>query len=108
MSRKPRGKGPKDERGTGPNARSGGPKRHGGLPDRDEILEFVKSSPGRVGKREIARAFGIKGGDRIELNRLLAGMTEDGILSGDRKRLQKKGSLPSVTVLEVTGRDDDG
>ncbi len=116
MSRKPRGKGPKADRGNGPKAergnepkaRSGNPKRHGGLPDRDEILEFVKSSPGRVGKREIARAFGVKGGERLELNRLLAGMTEDGILSGDRKRLQKKGSLPSVTVLEVTGRDDDG
>jgi ribonuclease R len=61
-----------------------------------------------VGKREIARAFGIKGGDRLELNHLLAGLTDEGVLSSDRKRLQKKGSLPAVTVLEITGRDDDG
>lgn len=108
MSRKPRGSGPKAERGNEPKAKSGGPKRHGALPGRDEILDFVKSSPGRVGKREIARAFGVKGAERLELNRLLAGMTDDGILAGDRKRLQKTGSLPSVTVLEVTGRDDDG
>lgn len=91
-----------------PKATTSGPKKRDGLPGRDEILEFIKSSPGRVGKREIARAFGIKGGERLDLNRMLAGMSEDGILSGDRKRLQKKGSLPSVTVLEVTGRDDDG
>ncbi|HWK39579.1 MAG TPA: ribonuclease R, partial [Hyphomicrobium sp.] len=62
----------------------------------------------KVGKREIARAFGIKGGDRLELNSLLAGMTEEGTLSGDRKHLRRKGSLPAVTVLEVTGRDADG
>ncbi|MFN3623633.1 MAG: ribonuclease R [Hyphomicrobium sp.] len=91
-----------------PKPKTSGPKKRDGLPGRDEILEFIKSSPGRVGKREIARAFGIKGAERLDLNRLLAGMTEDGILSGARKRLQKKGSLPSVTVLEVTGRDDDG
>ncbi len=99
MSRKPKGK-------TG--TKSGGPKQRDGLPGREEILDYIKSSPGRVGKREIARAFGIKGSERLDLNRMLAGMTEDGVLSGDAKRLQKKGSLPSVTVLEVIGRDDDG
>lgn len=99
MSRKPKGK-------TG--TKSGGPKQRDGLPGREEILDYIKSSPGRVGKREIARAFGIKGSERLDLNRMLAGMTEDGVLSGDPKRLQKKGSLPSVTVLEVIGRDDDG
>lgn len=91
-----------------PKAKSSGPKKRDGLPGRDEILEFIKTSPGRVGKREIARAFGIKGSERLDLNRILAGMTEDGVLSGAGKRLQKKGSLPSVTVLEVTGRDDEG
>jgi len=95
MPRKPKGN------------RSGPPKR-GGLPGREEILNYIRSSPGKVGKREIARAFGIKGGDRLELNNLLAGMSEDGTLSGDRKHLRRKGSLPAVTVLEVTGRDDDG
>jgi ribonuclease R len=100
MARKPKA--------NGPRVKTNGPKRRDGLPGRDEILEYIKSSPGRVGKREIARAFGVKGPERLELNRLLASMTEDGVLSGESKRLQKKGSLPSVTVLEVTGRDDDG
>ena len=96
MSRRPKG----------PN-KSGPPKRDG-LPGRDEILEFIKSSPTKVGKREIARAFGVRGPQRVDFNRLLASMSEEGTLSGDRKSLRKKGSLPPVTVLEVTGRDDDG
>ena len=35
-------------------------------------------------------------------------MAEEGRSSGDRKSLHKKGGLPPVTVLEVTGRDDEG
>ncbi len=86
----------------------GGPPKRDGLPGRDEILEFIKTSPTKVGKREIARAFGVRGGQRVDFNRLLASMTEEGTLSGDRKSLHKKGGLPPVAVLEVTGRDDDG
>ena len=86
----------------------GGPPKRDGLPGRDEIIEFIKTSPTKVGKREIARAFGVRGPQRVDFNRLLASMTEDGMLSGDRKSLRKKGGLPPVTILEVTGRDDDG
>ena len=31
------------------------------LPARDEIIAFIKEQTGKVGRREIARAFGIKG-----------------------------------------------
>ncbi len=85
-----------------------GPPKRDGLPGRDEILEFIKTSPTKVGKREIARAFGVRGPQRMEFNRLLASMSEDGMLSGDRKSLRKKGGLPPVAILEVTGRDADG
>jgi ribonuclease R len=88
--------------------KSGGPPKRDGLPGRDEILDFIKTSPTKVGKREIARAFDIRGPERVDFNRLLASMSEDGMLSGDRKSLRKKGGLPPVTVLEVTGRDADG
>jgi ribonuclease R len=91
-----------------PKGARGGPPKRDGLPGRDEILEFIKTSPTKVGKREISRAFGITGPQRVEFNRLLASMSEDGMLSGDRKSLRKKGGLPPVAVLEVTGRDDDG
>jgi ribonuclease R len=82
--------------------------KQSGPPGKDDILEFIRTSPSKVGKREIARAFGVKGADRLALNRTLAGMREEGDLSGSRKGLTRKGGLPPVTVLEVTGRDDDG
>jgi ribonuclease R len=88
--------------------KKGGPPQRDGLPGRDEILEFIKTSPTKVGKREIARAFGVRGPQRVDFNRLLASMTEEGTLSGDRKSLHKKGGLPPVAVLEVVGRDDEG
>ena len=78
------------------------------LPTREQILEFVQSATGKIGKREIARAFSIKGDARIALKRLLADMAEDGLLAGDKKKLRKRGGLPPVTVIEVKGRDDDG
>jgi ribonuclease R len=84
------------------------PPDAGGLPTRDEILDFVQSAQGKVGKREIARAFSIKGGARIALKQLLAEMAEEGLLTGRKKELKKRASLPPVAVLELKGRDDDG
>ncbi|MBS0233055.1 MAG: ribonuclease R [Proteobacteria bacterium] len=80
----------------------------GGLPTKEQILEFLNSAPGKAGKREIARAFGVSGGAKIALKRLLAEMAEEGTLAGDKKHLREKGKLASVTTLEITGRDDDG
>ena len=81
---------------------------NGGLPSKEQILEFLSSAPGKAGKREIARAFGVSGGAKIALKRVLAEMAEEGTLAGDKKHLREKGKLAPVTTLEVTGRDDDG
>ena len=43
----------------------------GSLPTKDQILEYVQAAQGKVGNREIARAFHLKGGDRIAMKRLL-------------------------------------
>ena len=79
-----------------------------GLPSKQDILKFVQGSVSHVGKREIARAFQIKGSDRIGLKNLLREMADEGLIKGRRKRLIKTGTLPSVTVIEITGRDEDG
>jgi ribonuclease R len=79
-----------------------------GLPSRDEILKFIASSPGVVGKREISRAFGIKGNDKIKLKSLLKDMQGDGSVAGKKRRMVAKGHLPPVTVIEVVGIDKDG
>ncbi|HET9274135.1 MAG TPA: RNB domain-containing ribonuclease, partial [Methyloceanibacter sp.] len=80
----------------------------GKLPSRQEILDYLASATGETGKREIARAFGVKRGDRIALKERLRDMTDDGLIAGSRRKLSRPGSLPPVTVIEITGRDADG
>ena len=79
------------------------------LPTKAEILDFIREAGEKVGKREIARAFNIKGQDRIELKRLLAEMSREGLIAGNRREMRKKGGLPpAFAVLEIVARDDDG
>ena len=84
------------------------PAKAGRLPSKQEILDFLQGSSVEAGKREIARAFGIKGGDRIALKELLRDMADDGLIAGSRRYLQRPGVLPSVTVLEIVERDSYG
>ena len=78
--------------------------RTAGLPSRDAILAFIDASPTPVGKREIARAFGLHGADKIALKALLKAMADDGALDvGRAKTFHKGGGLARVTMLKVTG-----
>ncbi len=84
-----------------------------GLPDKQQLLDFIRESPGRVGRREIARAFSIKGADRIELKSMLKQLKEEGLIEAGRRYSgggdkSKPGTLPAVAVLEVLGVDPDG
>ena len=83
-------------------------KTAGKLPSKQEILDFLATATGEAGKREIARAFGVKGGDRIALKQLLRDMTDDGLIAGSRRKLMRPGTLPPVTVIEIVSRDADG
>ncbi|MDE2578931.1 MAG: ribonuclease R [Hyphomicrobiales bacterium] len=83
------------------------------LPTRENILAFVAreregGAVGPIGKREIARAFAIKGSDKIELKRLLRELQDEGLLEKRGKALARPGALPPVTLCDVTGRDLDG
>ena len=80
----------------------------GKLPSKQEILDFLQGASVQAGKREIARAFGVKGGDRVALKELLRDMADDGLIAGSRRKLQRPGVLPSVTVLEIVERDSYG
>ncbi|MFM9939510.1 MAG: ribonuclease R [Hyphomicrobiaceae bacterium] len=84
------------------------PGADGGLPTREQILSFIADAQEKVGKREIARAFSVKGSDRIALKALLADMTAEGQLVGNRKAIKQRGKLPAVALLEVVDRDNDG
>ena len=79
------------------------------FPSREQVLTFIRESEGKVGKREIARAFQLKGSDRIRLKALLKEMESDGALDrGRRRRLSVPGALPEISVLQVVGADEDG
>jgi ribonuclease R len=79
------------------------------LPTKQQILEFIRDSPTPVGKREIARAFGISGGDRIALKAMLKEIASEGSVERGRgRRLSRPSSLPELGVVEVTGTDADG
>jgi ribonuclease R len=80
-----------------------------GLPTREQILEFIQSSDQPAGKREIARAFGLSGQDKIALKQLLRDMGDEGLIDSDPGRaFHKMGGVPKVTVLRVTDVDDSG
>ena len=89
------------------------------LPSREDVLAFIarekevavrlgKAVPAKIGKREIARAFGIKGSDRIGLKSLLKDLEAEGTVTRRRKTLHKSGALPTMVLADITGRDADG
>ncbi len=89
------------------------------MPTREDILAFIarerdaalaegRTPPDKIGKREIARAFGLKGADRIPLKRILKELEAEGALEKRGKTLHKKGQLPAVVLADITGRDADG
>jgi ribonuclease R len=81
---------------------------HGAVPPRDVLLEFIADNPDRASKREIAKAFGLKGETRVELKDVLRALEDEGLLKKSRKTLARPGALPPVTVLDITTRDKDG
>ncbi|WP_313617830.1 ribonuclease R [Agrobacterium sp.] len=81
---------------------------HGQVPPREVLLRFIADHPEQASKREIAKAFGLKGETRVELKALLRELEVDGMIQKNRKSLVRPGALPPVTVLDITTRDKDG
>ncbi|MEM7068781.1 MAG: ribonuclease R [Pseudomonadota bacterium] len=78
------------------------------VPSREQVLKFLAENPQRTSKREISRAFGIKGSDKIHLKALLRDLVDEGLIEKRGKRLAEPGTLPPVTVVDVMTRDRDG
>ncbi|MDG2451723.1 MAG: ribonuclease R [Paracoccaceae bacterium] len=78
------------------------------LPARDDILQWIEQNPTKTSKRDIARAFGIKGAARIDLKRILRELEADGLLQKEGKRFRDPDALPPVSVLTVNAPDRDG
>ncbi|NRB03578.1 MAG: ribonuclease R [Rhodobacteraceae bacterium] len=78
------------------------------LPTKSQILEWITENPTQTAKRDIAKAFGIKGAARIDLKRMLKELEEEGHLAKRKKSYRDPDRLPPVSVLEVVGPDADG
>jgi ribonuclease R len=78
------------------------------IPSKAEILDWIEQNPTQTAKRDIAKAFGIKGADRIDLKRVLKELEAEGQLEKRKRSYQDPDSLPPVSVLVVTGPDGQG
>ncbi len=72
-------------------------------------MRYLAKAPGKVGLREIARAFGVGADNKKGLRGLLRSLEADGVLdrAGPKQFRDAKG-LPENAVVEITGIDRDG
>ena len=79
------------------------------LPSLDQIRQWIIENPTLASKRDIAKAFGIKGGpERIELKRLLKELESEGGIERRKRSYREEGALPPVSILRVLAPDSMG
>jgi ribonuclease R len=78
------------------------------LPTKKQIQDWIKDNPKKSSKREIAKAFGIKGSMRVELKRVLKELTLSGEIDKNKKSFKNPNQLPSVCILQMMASTSDG
>ena len=78
------------------------------IPSKAEILAWIRDHPTCSTRRDIAKAFGIKGAERPLFGRILRELEEEGHLQKRRSSRRERQDLPPVAVLRVTGVDELG
>jgi ribonuclease R len=78
------------------------------LPSKEQILQWITDNPGLVAKRDIAKAFGIKGAARIELKRMLKELEAEGQLAKKGRSYRDPDALPPVSILTILAPDAAG
>jgi len=99
-----------------PKAARGAAARSAPLPSREEVIAFIggapapngERAPARVTKRDIARAFGVKGEAKAGLKLIIKDLQAEGAVARGRKALTVQGRLPSLVVADIAERDRDG
>ena len=76
------------------------------LPTREQVLAFIRDNPDHSSRREIGRAFGVRGADKIALKALLKSLERgEDETSGERQETRKR--LPHTFVVEVFDVDTE-
>src|SRR5438067_13426045 len=78
------------------------------LPSKEELVAFIGERAGKIGTREIARAFGLKNADRAALKEMLRELAGEGRIQRRRGKLHHPGTLPHVVMADIAARDRDG
>jgi ribonuclease R len=78
------------------------------LPSKADLIRWIEDNPTRTSKRDIGKAFGIKGAARIELKAMLKELTAEGVLEKRGRTFSDPGELPPVAVLAVLAPDAQG
>ena len=78
------------------------------MPTKKDILAWISAHPTLTAKRDIAKAFHIKGAARIDLKRLLKELEEEGHLQKRKNAYRDGDKLPPVGILQVNGLTADG
>ncbi|WP_171179205.1 ribonuclease R [Ruegeria sp. HKCCD8929] len=78
------------------------------IPSKQEVLDWISANPTLTSKRDIAKAFGIKGADRIDLKRILKELEAEGHLEKRKRSYCDPDRLPPVSVLQVKAPNADG
>ncbi len=77
---------------------------HTAVPTREEILSYIQENPDQAGKRDIARAFGLRSADKPAFEAILKELRREGLFG----RRRGGAALPQVTVIEIHALDEDG
>lgn len=64
------------------------------IPSKRQILDWIAANPTQTAKRDIAKAFGIKGAARIDLKKLLRSLEAEGHLQKRKKTYRDPEKLP--------------
>ncbi|ARO15579.1 ribonuclease R [Ketogulonicigenium robustum] len=78
------------------------------IPSREAILQWIADNPTLTAKRDIAKAFGIKGAARIDLKRILRELEDEGHLQKRARSYRESDKLPPISVVQVLEADGDG
>ncbi|MBB4076328.1 ribonuclease R [Bartonella fuyuanensis] len=80
------------------------------LPHKKEILSFINENPNKLSKREITKAFNLKGDSRIWLKNILRELKDQNLISKSkqRKREINKIKLPPIALVKIIEHNKDG
>ncbi|MGY8986316.1 MAG: ribonuclease R [Sphingomonadales bacterium] len=79
------------------------------FPTREDILSYIQDSVGNNSKRKIAKAFHIRGEDRVKLKAIIKDLISEGYVAKDLgKSLRPTTDLPTVTLVEIIDPDRYG